>query len=239
MDNLSGRLVTTITLSVLLTPDEIKKIKQSFAAGKLNAVRCYLANNQMMEKDVKEKLADRLSEKVNCFLSYVDQNPITTSAPMVGTTKTLLPVDETTLKVTYSEVIIVDSTTSYQLFSRAKNWMIDFYKDSQIKLELPSEGKLSRTGSFIKVFNVNGKTESNELLYTITLAVKDGKYKYTITDIIDDDGKSKVPAEALNDMLKKIPAATGDSLVQQFNHGFNEIIKQLKTAMQAEKKSDW
>ncbi len=241
MDNLNGRLVTTITLSVKLTPDEIEQIRKSFSAGKLNAIRCNLANNITIDETVKEKRADKVYEKVKCFLDYIDKTPLPVVTPTETTSTPSLPLDDVTRKVTFTEVVEDETGASAkQLYDRAKRWMIDYYKDNQIKVDMPEEGKLSRSGSFIKSYMVYGKLQNDELFYSITVSIKEGKYKYVITDIISNDGKSKVPAETLNEMLKQVPSTTGIPLVQKFIEGFKEVSSSLRVAMQADaSKSDW
>ena len=70
MNNMAGALFTTITLSITLTTEDMDQMRKAFSSGKLNAVRLNLANNMTIEKDIKEKKAIKINEKVSCFLAY-------------------------------------------------------------------------------------------------------------------------------------------------------------------------
>lgn len=60
--------------SYALKAEDVDQIRKSFSAGKLNAVRLNLANDMKIEKDIKEKKAVKINEKLNCFLTYSEQN---------------------------------------------------------------------------------------------------------------------------------------------------------------------
>lgn len=98
-----------------------------------------------------------------------------------------LPIDSNTSKITYSEVVTVDSLTSKQeLYSRAREWFAKTYNSSKdvVQMEDKESGKIigkAITQVYYKMLGMDH--EHGHINYTITIAVKDGKYKYEITDL--------------------------------------------------------
>ena len=195
-----------------------------------------------IEKDVKEKRAKKLAEKFQCFSDYNNKNPIkeqTSSEYNINSNvPENLPRDKNN-KVTFEEVIAVDSASKDQLFQRAKSWMVNYYKNEQLAVNNSSEGQLIRSGSFIKVYTKpNGKTESETHTYNITIKVKDGKYKYNISDIILDDGKTKTPLEDGYASLEKSGNTAYKRYIdQQIYTGITDVLSSLKSAMLSDSNS--
>ncbi|HRG19192.1 MAG TPA: DUF4468 domain-containing protein [Flavobacterium lutivivi] len=97
-----------------------------------------------------------------------------------------LPFDSVTNKISYSEVIFVDSLASKQeLFSRAREWFAKAYKSSTnvIQMEDKESGKIVGK-ALMEVFssNLGIPVEGGYMNYTISIYLKDGRYKYEITD---------------------------------------------------------
>ena len=98
-----------------------------------------------------------------------------------------LPIDSNTNKITYSEVVTVDSLTSKQeLYSRAREWFAKTYNSSKevLQMEEKESGKILGKALIQVYYKMLGMDhEHGYINYTITIAVKDGKYKYEITDL--------------------------------------------------------
>jgi len=98
-----------------------------------------------------------------------------------------LPIDSSTNKITYAEVINVDSLTSKQeLYSRAREWFAKTYNSSKevLQMEDKESGKIIGKALIQVYYKMLGMDhEHGYINYTITIAVKDGKYKYEITDL--------------------------------------------------------
>ncbi len=98
---------------------------------------------------------------------------------------------ETSKDLIYTNVVKVDSLTkASQLFINAKSWFAENYKNSQnvIQFEDKEEGKIIGKGSFkynSNVFVYSNGTKGN-ISYTITIYVKDGRYKYEISNFIHE-----------------------------------------------------
>jgi hypothetical protein len=152
-----------------------------------------------------------------------------------------LPVDSATNKITYSDVVHVDSFSSkLELFSRAKEWFTKTYKSSTsvIQMEDREDGKIIGKG-LLKVYMttiLGSKLESGYINYTISIYTKDGRYKYEITDfyhtgiyINSSTGKAPDggPCEVL---LKEKKGFWGNSYKKTYESylfQMDEIIKNL------------
>ena len=109
-----------------------------------------------------------------------------------------LPIDPESKKITYTAVVDVAGVKKEDLYKRAKAWFVTSSDATKLALELedPGTGKLlGKVNNPVKVNNppLNNKFEVGSVIYTITVIVKDEKYKYTFTDFIhDSDGRNKV-----------------------------------------------
>ena len=91
-----------------------------------------------------------------------------------------LPIDNSINKITYSEVVYVDSLANKeQLFSRAREWFAKAYKSSTnvIQMEDKESGKIVGK-ALMKVYHkALGLTyPSGYINYTISIYLKDGRY---------------------------------------------------------------
>lgn len=95
-------------------------------------------------------------------------------------TKTF-PIDSTTKKITYSKVVEVEGATKDVLYKRAKNLGI---AGNSIQKDDPAQGIYIYKGTF----NVSyrgpqvGLQHKGTVDYQVTIACKDGRYKYIITN---------------------------------------------------------
>lgn len=92
-----------------------------------------------------------------------------------------LPTDPDTHLVDYSGVIEVPGITQAQLYSRAYEWVAKNYNSAQdvIQMQDKETGKIivkGRTNAYFKGHPFGWVT------HTLSIYVKDGKYKYDITD---------------------------------------------------------
>ncbi len=88
-------------------------------------------------------------------------------------------------KITYTGVVQVDSLSSEELYKRSKRWFFDTYNSGKdvIQLDDKESGEIIGKGffetywesSFISGIGIN-------VFQTIKVQVKDGRYKYEITD---------------------------------------------------------
>ena len=103
-----------------------------------------------------------------------------------------LPVDPDTKKVTYSEVVEVPGISKNDLYTRAQTWFAKTYGSSKSVLEIQDKenGKLLGKGLTDVSFRNPplGARYGGIVRYTISILVKDGKYKYTISDFYHEGG---------------------------------------------------
>jgi hypothetical protein len=93
-----------------------------------------------------------------------------------------LPIDATSKKITYSESVDVADVKSSVFYSRIEAWA------KAKKYELPTtkqpmvfkcKGLITTTYPSVKI----GMQETGTIAFDLTVLVKDGKYKYTITNV--------------------------------------------------------
>ena len=99
-----------------------------------------------------------------------------------------MPVDENTKLITYTGVIEVTGANKAELFRRGLAWFNAFYKNpTEVIREKDTVGLKIVGKPRFKILNEAGpsgvKTDAGLVQYTITLAMKDGKFKYEITAI--------------------------------------------------------
>ena len=102
-----------------------------------------------------------------------------------------IPVDSVTHKVTYQEVVKVDNTPQAELYNRAKSWFAKSFRSANKVLQMYDKdlGKLIGKGSEPLTYKYALVNMNYTLHYTLAVVVKDGRYRYEITDITvpDDD----------------------------------------------------
>jgi hypothetical protein len=153
-----------------------------------------------------------------------------------------LPIDSLTSKITYSEVVYVDSLANKQeLFSRAREWFAKAYKSSTnvIQLEDKESGKILGK-ALIQVYHksMGSNYPSGYINYTISIYVKDGRYKYEVTDFYHT-GQNQIPDYGVCEkMINTTDKTMGMSYQKYYNYylyqmdnNINELIAGLKTNM--------
>jgi hypothetical protein len=101
-----------------------------------------------------------------------------------------LPVDSDTHKVTYSGVVEVAGATQAQLYSRAYEWVVRTYKSAPDVLQMQDKesGKIILKGYTHAL--VRGR-ECGPVSHTFSIYLKDGRYKYDITDFVNTNQTSR------------------------------------------------
>lgn len=88
----------------------------------------------------------------------------------------------------YTEVVNVDNVSKDELFNRAKNWFATAYSSSSDVLQLADSENGQLIGKALFKFspislNASDRVKGN-IKYTIKVSVKEGRYKYEISDFI-------------------------------------------------------
>jgi len=85
-------------------------------------------------------------------------------------------VDSATHLITYSEVVQADGNQS-ELYSRAREWFAKTYNSSMKVIQMDSKEKI--VGKAL----THMRKYYGYINYTISIYLKDGKYKYEVTDL--------------------------------------------------------
>lgn len=160
--------------------------------------------------------------------------------------------------LTYTDVVQVDSISKSQLYNRARIWFATTYNSANdvIQIENKDEGEI--IGKAIMKYNPNVNFASEQtkgnIKYTIKIYVKDGRYKYEITDFIHDPygnhfGKSSVGLITTEEECpnpKPKPKGWSNKVWKdiktQIEDNINSILSSLKEGMgkiSETKKDDW
>ena len=144
----------------------------------------------------------------------------------------VLPIDSTTRKITFQETIALDSLSKDTLFARSLEWMTHYYKTSKFDVN----DKISKIGieSYFIVsltYDFKYKSEHN-VTYEILINVRDGKYKYSLTNFtiyaVKTGPKSSQPLEAA---FAKMTTPNKKEFYAQFNNQTKLLTDDLKTSI--------
>lgn len=97
-----------------------------------------------------------------------------------------MTLDENTGRVLFSEVVQVEGISPEKLYGRARQWFAETYNSSESVLDLEDAANhklIGKAWSPIYIEGYMGMTVPIKMWYTIKLFMRDGRYKYDITDI--------------------------------------------------------
>lgn len=171
------------------------------------------------------------------LLMLIASIPFTTQAQKKNNELSWPPmeVDAKTNLITYSEVLEVAGASAAELFDRAMKWGGEHYKNFAEKLR-----KQDKAAGEIEIFaripfyaydKKGVKTTNRQGLaqYTLTIMFKDGRYKYTVTDL-NMKATSYMPLEPWLD--REDPNAENHSYyLTDIDADIRATIKSLKDAM--------
>lgn len=156
-----------------------------------------------------------------------------------------IPVDETTKKITYKEVVTVEGGIPSKMYNQCIEWVNSQYVNAAdaTRVRDPESG-IIEIRHRIKVYNVdkdgNKTTDAGIVQYDLKLEFKDGRYRYTFTSF-NVLTVSRFPLERWLD--KNDPAYTPacDLYIQQVDKAVREIIASLKEGMKPKvvKEDNW
>lgn len=160
-----------------------------------------------------------------------------------------LPIDSETGKITFSEVVYVDSTiTKDQLYYAAREWFAKVFKNSKDVLEIDDiqSGKLIGNGNF--TISTTEYLTDSRVDFSISIYIKDGRYKFVFSNFNHVSFKSGYSGGALEDekpdcgnlfMMK----AGWIDVKEQTKTNVSNLISDLKKSMvdltKGEDKDDW
>lgn len=142
-----------------------------------------------------------------------------------------VPVDQTTGKARYEEVVTVSGANQAELFKRLDHWFNTFYKNPASVIESKDEagGKIkgkARIDLFTTVPN-QPKAKKGLEYYSIEVAVKEGRYKYTVNDIFFYN----TPKIYIETWMTDKATANEKDWVNQTHTAITEVLNNLKKTM--------
>lgn len=152
------------------------------------------------------------------------------------------PIDEETGMITYKEVV-EEEGTKQEFFNRAIGWINEYYKNpvNVTKTRDPESGLIKGLHR-IKIKNIDeegNETDAGVVQYRFTLGLKDGRYRYILTEFSLKQG-SKIPVEKWLNKDDPQYNSNWDQYLTQINDFAESWIASLKKGMQpkAKKKDD-
>jgi len=139
-----------------------------------------------------------------------------------------LPTDTTTGKITYTEIVLADSLSQNELYSKINEWFAKSYNSATdvIQLNSKEDGKIIGKGIFIfpVIFRYNNiKTPVTiKVPYTLSIYIKENKFKYELTSFYVTTEMGQFPLESYNTDKEKMK---------------EELRKTIKNEYQLEKRS--
>lgn len=157
-----------------------------------------------------------------------------------------LPIDEDTKLITYSKVIDVTGTSKADLYNRGLPWANKYYKNpvDVIREKDPIAGKMVCKARFKLMSEPDKKgfqTNAGDVMYTLTIDFKEGKFRYKLTDI-NWQQLSYYPVEKWMNKSDQKYVAEWDFYLKQVDENANKIITDLTKAISEPpkvKKDDW
>jgi hypothetical protein len=155
-----------------------------------------------------------------------------------------LPIDAETKKVLYQETVSIDSLTKDILAERAQLWMKQFYKSDKLDMNDVVNSRIMKEGYFIIKLTYDYKYKSeNNVSYMITIASKEGKYRYSITDFkfynIKSGPKTVVPLETAYAKMNTQNKGEANAQIPKEVSTLVEDLKKFMSTGLIKNKDDW
>lgn len=152
-------------------------------------------------------------------------------------------------RVTYTEVVEVETATKDQLYRILRRWFAAAYRDSKnvIEIEDVENGEIFGKGNTKAVWMVTFYAEQPlTVWHSIHCEVREGRYKYTITDFIieydlagDQYGPTKHVRENIESWLQKRPNNLM-KIYPQIDADMQSMIAKMKEAVkEPAAEEDW
>lgn len=157
--------------------------------------------------------------------------------------------------LTYTEVVEIKEVTKDELYNRAKKWFVTTYKSGNQVIQLDDK----ETGAIIGKASMKyqprpftGSEKINGLIhYTISINLKNGRYKYEITDFVHEPSGSQYGTITIGLITdenefpanKTITKSYGNKawidIKEQIKIEVTAIITSIKTGMSKSSANDW
>jgi len=164
-----------------------------------------------------------------------------------STTATPVPVDPITKMITYEGVVEVKGVTAKTLYERSLDWFNTNYKNpTDVIRENDAEGNRIMGKHRFKVSNPPDKSgvkgDAGHVQYTLTIAARDGRFKYEIIEFVWKQA-SVYPCEKWLDKEAPGYQAVYNEYLIQIDKEMTALIANLKDYISHEKpvkdKDNW
>jgi len=158
----------------------------------------------------------------------------------------VIPKDKETGLYSYSGIVDVSGASKDELYNRAISWVQSYYKNPAdvLREKDPASGKVVIKARF-KIFNPADKkglaTDAGDVMYTLTIEFKDGKYRYELTRFTWML-TSAFAAERWVDKSSSSYKSEFDHYLTQTDSKASEVLLALKKVMTTspgKKNEDW
>jgi hypothetical protein len=146
-------------------------------------------------------------------------------------------------KVVYTEVINVDGIQKAELFNRAKSWFVSSFRSSNDVIQNSDKevGIVEGKGNIPVNYTAMGIVyDSGCFRFFVSVACKDGKYKYTISNITKDETRYQVAGNMENDSAPGYgwTNRTWNQVRTQADSSIQGLIVKLKDTMMKQSASE-
>lgn len=141
-------------------------------------------------------------------------------------------IDSLSLPISFEKVVVVDSISSDELFNRAKMWFVTSFKDANavIQNESKEDGMIVGKGqfNFVPTILVSSNLIKGPVSYTVTIMVKEGRYKYVISNFIHTSS-SPSPQKISCGLITNSEVYPNEPTMMQTARNNNNIWQDVKT----------
>ena len=223
-----------VHLSQILNEAKFEELKGAFDKGEISAFRIVLGGGEQIEKSVRDRRAETIKEKFYCFYDYAKQNPVK-NVESIDIAKGFKK-DPITNKYVFSDVVSLDRNQK-DLYKKGVSWLVKNSPSKRTNYENEEEGKIISSCVHYVTYNNNNNVSEDKYSYTATISIKDGRYKYELTDFVLDDGKSVGSLESLLEKVKSRPDIL-ETAFKELKTNIDKIISSLKSEMEG-KSDEW
>ncbi|MDO7885316.1 DUF4468 domain-containing protein [Hymenobacter cheonanensis] len=171
-------------------------------------------------------------------LSYAAQAQTTPAGP--------LPVSAETHHITYTGVVEVPGATKDELYTRATEWFAKTYNNANSVLQMQDRAAGQLVGKPVlatTVRSLGSNYPAGIVKYTISLYLKDGKYKYEITDFVHDATGSKLcsagPLENEKTGCMSLTKGQWTEIKSQTDRAMQGLVASMSTTLSKKAASDF
>lgn len=141
----------------------------------------------------------------------------------------ILPRDATTGRITFQAVVAAEGVSADDLYSRAKLWAATTYRSAKtvVDLEDRDAGRLMVKGRMTIPY---AGLSSMDIRYQVLVEVKDGRFRYTLTDLeLVGTGGSPTASTPFESQFKN--ALVGKKTLERVHIRCTEVIESLIEGM--------